>query len=103
MITSAIGGGSSVLSIGQTVPMSPSSTEKISADQGFEAILRNFATGTVDALRAGESTAIAAIEGKASTQQAVMATMQAEQSLQAALAIRDKIVSAFLEISRMQI
>ena len=46
---------------------------------------------------------IAAIEGKASTQQAVMATMEAEKTLQAALAIRDKVVSAFLEISRMQI
>jgi flagellar hook-basal body complex protein FliE len=32
-----------------------------------------------------------------------MATMEAEKSLKAALAIRDKIVNAFLEISRMQI
>ena len=65
--------------------------------------LNGLGVNAFEALRTGESTAIAAIEGKASTQQAVMATMEAEKSLQAALAIRDKIVSAFLEISRMQI
>jgi flagellar hook-basal body complex protein FliE len=31
------------------------------------------------------------------------AVMSAEQSLQAAVAIRDKLVQAYLEISRMQI
>jgi flagellar hook-basal body complex protein FliE len=102
LITQAIS-GNAALHAAQTTPLQSLSAEKAVADQGFESILRNLGMGTVEALRTGESTAIAAIEGKASTQQAVMATMQAEQSLQAALAIRDKIVSAFLEISRMQI
>jgi flagellar hook-basal body complex protein FliE len=102
LITSAIGGGISFQGAQMSPSLSPGA-DKVSNDHGFESILKSFATGTVDALRSGESAAIAAIEGKASTQQAVMATMQAEQSLQAALAIRDKIVSAFLEISRMQI
>lgn len=102
MITSAISGGNVLLSP-QNMPLQSGDLEKISTDQGFESILKSFGVNAIEALRAGEATAIAAIEGKASTQQAVMATMQAEQSLQAALAIRDKIVSAFLEISRMQI
>jgi flagellar hook-basal body complex protein FliE len=36
-------------------------------------------------------------------QQVVEAVMAAEQALQSAIAVRDKVVSAYLEISRMQI
>jgi flagellar hook-basal body complex protein FliE len=46
---------------------------------------------------------IAGIQGKASTQQVVEAVMSAEQSLQTAVAIRDKVVAAYLELSRMAI
>ena len=102
MITSAIGSTNAVFPT-QIAPGNGPGIEAQPAGEGFESVLKGLATGAVDALRNGETTAMAAIEGKASTQLAVMATMQAEQSLQAALAIRDKIVSAFLEISRMQI
>jgi flagellar hook-basal body complex protein FliE len=98
LITSAISGAGALLPTQSAPSLTASST-----GEGFEGLLKSLGTGAMDALKNGESTAIAAIEGKASAQQAVMATMQAEQSLQAALAIRDKIVSAFLEISRMQI
>lgn len=71
--------------------------------ESFSSVLKSFAMDTVSALHNGEQASIDAIQGKTSIQNAVMATMEAEQSLQAALAIRDKVVSAFLEISRMQI
>ncbi len=102
MISSAISSISSI-PLAQSAPAPSAATAAPSADQGFDSILKSLATNTIDTLKAGETTAISAVEGKASVQQAVMATMQAEQSLQAALAIRDKVVSAFLEISRMQI
>jgi flagellar hook-basal body complex protein FliE len=98
LITTAIGGGSATRVVQEAFSQSANAA-KPSADTGFADILE----GLGNALRKGESTAISAIEGKATTQQAVMATLHAEQSLQAALAIRDKIVSAFLEVSRMQI
>jgi flagellar hook-basal body complex protein FliE len=98
LITSAIGGGNAIHAARETFGQSANGADA-SDDKGFAGILE----GLGNALRAGESAAMAAIEGKASTQQAVMATLHAEQSLQAALAIRDKIVSAFLEVSRMQI
>ena len=41
--------------------------------------------------------------GKANTREVVDAVMQAEQSLQTAIAFRDKIVNAYLEITKMQI
>ena len=46
---------------------------------------------------------LAALQGKADTREAVDAVMNAEQSLQAAISIRDKIVQAYLEVSRMAI
>jgi flagellar hook-basal body complex protein FliE len=43
------------------------------------------------------------VQGRATTQQVVEAVMHAEHTLQSAVAIRDKVVAAYLEISRMQI
>ena len=43
------------------------------------------------------------INGQANTQEVVDAVMSAERTLQTAVAVRDKIVTAYLEISRMPI
>jgi flagellar hook-basal body complex protein FliE len=69
----------------------------------FASVLAGFATDTVETLKAAEATATAGVAGRASVQQVVEAVMGAEQQLQAAIAIRDKVVSAYLEISRMAI
>jgi flagellar hook-basal body complex protein FliE len=44
-----------------------------------------------------------ALRGEADTREVVDAVMSAEQSLQAAIAIRDRIINAYLEVSRMAI
>jgi len=69
----------------------------------FGAFLAQLASNTADTLKAGEATALAGVRGQASTQQVVDAVMSAEQTLQSAIAIRDKVVTAFLELSRMSI
>lgn len=69
----------------------------------FGQMLGSIVTEAVDALGKGEATAIAGIQGKASVQQVVEAVMQAEQALHTAVTVRDKVVSAYLEISRMSI
>lgn len=56
-----------------------------------------------DTVKTGEATAISGIQGKSSTQSVVEAVMSAEQTLQTAVAIRDKVVAAYLEIVRMAI
>jgi flagellar hook-basal body complex protein FliE len=66
-------------------------------------MLNELASNTVGALKNAESTSIAGVRGQASVQQVVEAVMNAEQSLQTAIAIRDKAVSAYTEISRMAI
>ena len=73
------------------------------APADFGAFLAQMAASTAQTLKAGESAAIGGVTGQVPAQQVVQAVMTAEQTLQAAIAIRDKVVTAFLEIGRMQI
>ena len=100
----AIGSVSSVDTF-SSVGTRPSAAAGAGAVQGadFSQVLANVATDAIGTVRAGEATAISGIEGKASIQSVVAAVMAAEQTLQAAVSIRDKVVSAYQEISRMAI
>jgi flagellar hook-basal body complex protein FliE len=69
----------------------------------FASIMGNMATDAMDTLKKAEASSFAGIEGKANTREVVDAVLQAQQSLQTAIAFRDKIVSAYLEITKMQI
>jgi flagellar hook-basal body complex protein FliE len=70
---------------------------------GFGDVMAQIAANATETLKAGEATAIMGMQGKASVQQVVEAVMSAEQTLQTAIAIRDKVVAAYQEISRMSI
>jgi len=61
------------------------------------------AESTVNNLQQAEQLSVKALQGDGDMRAVVDAVMSAEQSLQAAVAIRDKIVTAYLEISRMAI
>jgi flagellar hook-basal body complex protein FliE len=69
----------------------------------FASLLANLAGEAAGTVRAGEAAAIAGIQGSLPLQSVVERVMAAERTLQAALAVRDKAVSSYLEISRMQI
>lgn len=69
----------------------------------FAQALAGLANNTVDTLRSAESVSFEALQGRGDTRAVVDAVLSAEQSLQTAVAIRDKIVSAYLDISRMAI
>jgi flagellar hook-basal body complex protein FliE len=73
------------------------------AGADFGAVLQDLAMNTFNTLKSGEAAAIQGIDGKMPVQKVVEAVMEAEKSFQTAVAIRDKIVNAYLEISRMQI
>ena len=73
------------------------------AGADFGDVMAQFAAQARDSLRAGEATSIAGIQGRATAQQVVEAVMSAEQSLQTVVAVRDKVVAAYLELSRMAI
>lgn len=70
---------------------------------GFGQTLAQVAGDAVQTLKTAEAASITGIQGKASTQQVVEAVMSAQETLQTALSIRDKLVGAFQEVSRMAI
>ena len=71
--------------------------------QSFANMLGDAAGRVADNLQQAEQLSVGALQGNGDMRAVVDAVMTAEQSLQAAVAIRDKIVSAYLEVSRMQI
>ena len=73
------------------------------APTSFGQVMTDMASEMVNSLKAGETKSFEGIQGKASTREVVDAVMSAEQTLQTAIAIRDKVVTAYLEIARMQI
>jgi flagellar hook-basal body complex protein FliE len=106
-----IGGIDSLMGIGRvgTSPLdfaagpAPASMPKVGEASSFAAALGNFGTNTVGALQQAEQASVKALQGDTDMRAVVDSVMSAEQSLQTAIAIRDKIVSAYLEISRMAI
>ncbi len=80
-------------------PVSPAASAT-----SFSEALSGAATQAVATLDRAEALSLQALQGGGvETREVVDAVMSAEQSLQAAIAIRDKIVTAYLEISRMTI
>ncbi len=73
------------------------------APTDFGQMLSQVASDAVSSLKKGEATAISGIQGKASVQQVVEAVMNAQENLQTAIAIRDTLVAAYQEVSRMAI
>jgi flagellar hook-basal body complex protein FliE len=69
----------------------------------FGSVLAGLAKDSINTVKGGEVAAIAGLQGKASTQKIVEAIMSAEQALQVAIAVRDKVVQAYQEIGRMAI
>lgn len=73
------------------------------AGEDFASVLAGFMKNSVDTMRQGEQAAVAGIKGTAPIQEVVDKVMAAEQAMQSALAVREKVVSAWLEISRITI
>ena len=69
----------------------------------FSTLIGDAVAGLAQKLKEAEAVSISGIRGMASTQDVVQQVMSAEQTLQAAIAVRDKIVAAYLEISRMSV
>lgn len=81
----------------------PAARAAKSSGQGFAEVLAGLMRQTAANISQGEAAAVAGIEGRLDTYSVVQQVMAAERTLQAAIAIRDKAVGAYLEINRMQI
>ncbi len=79
------------------------SAEAAAPGADFASVLAKVTTDAVGAVKGAEAASVAGIRGEASTQAVVDAVMGAERALQTAVVMRDKVVSAYQEISRMAI
>lgn len=86
---------------GTTRTASPSAGAVAGGD--FAALLSEAVTELGAKLRHAEAVSIGGVKGQVPMQDVVEAVMSAEHTLQAAIAIRDKVVASYLEISRMAI
>ncbi len=100
LITSAV---SSVLGSGQAAAAAQKAQAATSASGDFSSLLTQLSSDTVNKLNTSETMSVAGLSGKATTQSVVEAVMSAQEALQTAVAVRDKAVSAFQEVSRMSI
>lgn len=82
---------------------SPAAAPTSASTIGFDGVMEQVAADAIGALKAGEAASISSIQGKVSAQRVVEAVMTAERTLQMAVAVRDKVVQAYQEVSRMAI
>ena len=89
--------------VGAAGPTSALSGSTAPRGSDFAAVLADISADAVSALKASEAAALSGLQGQASVQEVVQAVMAAEETLQTALAIRDKAITAYQEVSRMVI
>jgi flagellar hook-basal body complex protein FliE len=85
--------------MGNLAPLQPQTVQPTD----FSSMLESMITDTASAVKTAESTSLNAVHGKASIQQVAEAVLAAEMTMQGAIAVRDKITAAYLELSRMAI
>ena len=101
-LTSRIEGTTPTGTAGASTVTGSSATAAVGGPS-FGEVLDQVATGTIHSLRGAEAASIQALQGKGTTLEVVEAIKSAEQALQTAIAVRDKAVHAYQEISRMAI
>lgn len=69
----------------------------------FGSMVQDAARGTLQALRRSESTGARGVAGSADVQEVVQAATAAELSVQAMTQLRDKAVTAYMDVLRMSI
>jgi flagellar hook-basal body complex protein FliE len=97
----ALGAPALNFSVGPATP--PAAPAAGIAGMSFEDALGQAVGSAVNTLQTGEAMAIQGVEGAAAPMKVVESVMDAQRSLQSVLAIRDKIVSAWQEVSHMAI
>lgn len=85
-------------------PAQPAGSEPAgSGDASFAAILKENLGEAIGAQRAAEQQAAAAVEGKGDLGHIITAVAEADVTLQAAVAVRDRVLEAYKDIMRMPI
>jgi flagellar hook-basal body complex protein FliE len=92
---------SSIASLG--APSAAGAGVNASGGADFGQIMNQISGDAIGSLKSAEAASIGGIQGSTPVHQVVESIMSAQRSLQSVLAMRDKAVSAYQEISRMAI
>ncbi len=92
---------SSVASLG--APSVAGSSVSAGGGADFSQIMNEISGDAIGNLKSAEAVSIEGLQGAAPVHKVVESIMAAQRSLQSALALRDKAVAAYQEISRMSI
>jgi len=94
-----------VVNTGQIAASAATKPEGVAeaSTEDFGAMLARFASESIGTIQQGEIAATGGLSGTVPVQEVVQKVMAAEQALHTGIALRDKIVAAYLEISRMTI
>ena len=92
---------SSISALGAPAATGPSVSATGGAD--FSQVMNEITGDAIGNLKSAEGASIGAMQGTTPVHQVVESIMSAQRSLQSVLAMRDKAVAAYQEISRMAI
>ena len=103
--STAISAGQAASRATETQAISPAATTAVQStdDVGFDSVMKQVTSDAIGTLKAGEAASISALLGLVLSRRVVEALMSAEQALQTAVAVRDKVVQAYQEVVRMSI
>jgi len=87
----------------QAAPTGAAAPTAATNGASFDQMLTQAAKDAVGTMQDGEAAAIEGVKGEMPTFKVVDAVMSAQRTLQEVLAVRDKAVSAYQEITRMTI
>ncbi len=99
----SLGATSSLASLGATGSAGATGAAAPGAGVSFGQVMSQVSGDAIGALKSAEAASIEGLQGAAPVHKVVEAIMSAQRSLQSALALRDKAVTAYQEISRMAI
>ncbi len=94
---------SKLRSLGNLPVKTSSAAAQPASAADFSSVLSDMARQAASTIRASEETAMKGIQGQAPVQEVVQSVMRAQTSLQTALALRDKAISAYQDLTRMPI
>jgi flagellar hook-basal body complex protein FliE len=94
---------SPIASLGASSAAGASAGVNATGGADFGQIMNEISGDAIGSLKGAEAASIGGIQGTTPVHQVVESIMSAQRSLQSVLAMRDKAVSAYQEISRMAI
>jgi flagellar hook-basal body complex protein FliE len=99
----AIDGVSAVGAVGKSLDIGATSATSATEGTSFVDAIGKAFSDSIASVQAGEASAIQGLQGGMEPYKVVDSIMGAQRTLQSMLAIRDKAVTAYQEISRMAI